>query len=397
MAGYSDSNDGDVSGNHGNHDFWIVKLDENGNIQWQKSLGGTQEDRANSVQQTSDGGFIIAGHSYSHNGDVTENRGVEDFWIVKIDESGNIQWQKSFGGSSQDIALSIQQTSDGNYIVLGRTRSNDGDVIGAHGYLDYWVLKLDESGNIQWHKTLGGNSADTPSSIQQTFDGGFIIAGYSDSNDGDVTNNTDLTNTNFWIVKIDGNGGIQWEKSIGENDVTEMSYAARKTMDGGFIVVGRTAINYNPQTGYGDTWIVKLDNLGVIQWQKIFEGSGYDCAYSIQQTADNGYVFAGNIANIEGNNGEIGANYWILKMSEEIMVIDEHQKTKIYIYPNPVKDILYFSEEFLHIKITDVSGRIVKEVSASSKSVNVSNLAKGVYMITATSKSGKMVSGKFIK
>lgn len=398
VAGYSDSHNGDVSGNHGMHDFWIVKLDENGNIQWQKSLGGTHEDRAHSVQQTSDGGYIVAGYSYSHNGDVTENRGVEDYWIVKLEVNGNIQWQKSYGGSRQDIALSIQQTSDDNYIVLGRTRSNDGDVIGGTGdYLDYWVLKLNESGNILWQKILGGSSSDVPGSIQQTIEGGYIIAGYSSSNDGDVTNNTDLTSTNFWIVKLDENGGIQWEKSIGENNVTEMAYEARQTMDGGFIVIGETAINYNPQTGYDDAWVMKLDSFGVIQWQKIIEGSGFDKAYSILQTADYGYIFAGRISGNEGNNGESGSDFWIVKLSADGMGTQELQNIKISIYPIPVKDILYFSEEVSNIKITDFSGKIVKEIPASGKSVDVYGLTKGVYMITATSKSGKIVSGKFIK
>ncbi|MDR2353872.1 MAG: hypothetical protein LBF22_12115 [Deltaproteobacteria bacterium] len=202
IAGLSLSNDSDVTGNHGKNDSWIVKLDFQGTIQWQKSLGGSDDDETRSIQITSDGGYIIAGESSSNDGDLTGNHGHYDAWIVKLDSQGTIQWQKSLGGSYEDAASSIQITSDGGYIIAGTSTSKDGDVTVNHGEFDAWIVKLDSQGTIQWQKSLGGSEWDVSSSIQITSDGGYIIAGYSRSNDGDVTVNHG--ERDFWIVKLQG-------------------------------------------------------------------------------------------------------------------------------------------------------------------------------------------------
>ena len=136
MAGYTFSNDGDVSGNHGAYDYWVVKLNSSGDILWQICLGGTNVDVAYSIQQTSDGGFIVAGYTCSNEGDVSGNHGNSDYWVVKLNSSGTIEWQKCLGGTDGDYAYSIQQTSDGGFIVAGLTGSNDGDVSGNHGGSD---------------------------------------------------------------------------------------------------------------------------------------------------------------------------------------------------------------------------------------------------------------------
>lgn len=135
---------------------------------------------------------------------MTENQGLWDFWIVKLNNIGDIEWQKSYGGSGWEEAFAVQQTADGGYIVAGESPSNDGDVIGNHGSWDYWVIKLDGSGNLEWQKSLGGSGYDAAHSIQQTSDGGYIIAGRSSSNDGDVTGNHG--SFDFWIVKLAGDG-----------------------------------------------------------------------------------------------------------------------------------------------------------------------------------------------
>src|SRR6185295_4584810 len=159
-------------------------------IEWQKSLGGTSEDESLGIRQTADGGFIIAGESYSSDNDVSGNQGASDYWIVKTDNAGEIQWQKSLGGSSYDVASSVQECSDGGYSVAGFSRSNDGDVTDHHGttsFYDYWIVKLDSVGGIEWQKSLGGTVNEFANSVQESDDGGFVVAGYSASNDGDVT------------------------------------------------------------------------------------------------------------------------------------------------------------------------------------------------------------------
>ncbi|MBK5286119.1 MAG: hypothetical protein JJE25_12025, partial [Bacteroidia bacterium] len=157
--------------------FWVNGFAQAPAIQWQKCLGGTGDDRANSIQQTSDGGYIVAGSALSNDGDVTGQHGYGDYWVVKLDSFGTLQWQKCLGGDTMDYASSIIQTSDGGYIVAGHTRSNNGDVTGNHGSMDYWIVKLNSTGNLQWQKCFGGTSDDRASCIRQTNDGGYIVAG----------------------------------------------------------------------------------------------------------------------------------------------------------------------------------------------------------------------------
>ena len=200
VACFSDSNDGDVTGNHGERDFWIVKLNSAGAMEWQKSLGGSSYDIANSIRQTLDGGYIVGGSSASSDGDVNENKGSFDFWIVKLRCAGNIEWQKSFGGGSRDSVKSIQQTSDGGYIAAGDSSSSDGDVTGHKGYQDIWIVKLDASVNLEWEKTYGVAGSDGANAIQLTTDGSYIVAGYTNLKSGDVTEH--FGSYDYWIVKL---------------------------------------------------------------------------------------------------------------------------------------------------------------------------------------------------
>ena len=322
VAGFSYSNDGDVSGHHGSFyfsDYWIVKLDAAGNIEWQKSLGGVSIESASSIQQISDGGFVVTGYSTSNDGDVSGNHGTYDYWIVKLDPLGNIEWQKSLGGSSYDNAYSIQQTTDEGFVVAGNSSSNDGDVSGNHGYSDYWVVKLDASGNIEWQKCLGGSNGENARSIQQTTDGGFVVAGYSDSNDGDVSGNHG--DVDYWIAKLDTSGNIEWQKCLG-GSLSDYAYSIQQTTDEGFVVAGLTYSNDGDVSGhhgssiYSDYWIVKLDASGSIEWQKSLGGSNGDKAHSIRQTSDGGFVVAGdswsNDGDVSGNHGD--NDYWIVKL-----------------------------------------------------------------------------------
>jgi hypothetical protein len=179
-------------------------------IEWQKCLGGSNWDSASSIQQTSDGDYIVAGFTYSKDGDVSGNHDyygyngyLNDGWVVKLDTSGNLLWQKCLGGSLSDVTSSIQQTSDGGYIVAGKTNSYDGDVSGYHyglfGRYDYWVVRLNPSGNLLWQKCLGGSGYG--SSIEQTSDGGYIVAGSTNSNDGDVSGHQ-VDYDDIWVVKL---------------------------------------------------------------------------------------------------------------------------------------------------------------------------------------------------
>ncbi|MCX6689888.1 MAG: PGF-pre-PGF domain-containing protein [Methanoregula sp.] len=319
IAGYSESHDGDVSGNHGSIDYWIVKLTSNGVIEWQKSLGGSDEDVATSIRQTSDGGYIVAGYSASNDGNVSGNHGGYDYWIVKLSGTGAIQWQKSHGGSGDEKPYSVQQTSDGGYIVAGYSASHDGDVTGNHGGNDDWIVKLSSIGDIQWQKSHGGSGDDEAYSIRETTDGGYIIAGDSASNNGDVSGNHG--EDDYWIVKLTSTGTIQWQKSLGGSDDDE-AYSIWQTTDEGYIIAGYTvssdgdvSINHSDDE-FCDYWIVKLTSTGVIQWERSFGGSDDDIATSIRQTSDGGYIVAGYSASTDGDvSGNHGiADYWLVKL-----------------------------------------------------------------------------------
>jgi hypothetical protein len=332
IAGNSYSSaSGDVTGinngGFGTSDYWVVKLDASRNIVWNKLLGGNSFDMGKSIQQTADGGYIVAGYSSSSaSGNVTEtNHGGNDYWIVKLDGSGNIQWNRLIGGSSTDQAHSVKQTTDGGYIVAGYSISSaSGDVTGTnHGSADYWVVKLDGSGNIIWNRLLGGTLSDQAYDIVQAADGNFVVTGQSSSSaNGDVTS-ANHGGTDYWIVKLDNTGAtILWNKLLGGTG-DDRALNIRQTTDNGYIVAGYSASSANGDVtganhGLTDYWIVKLDGTGNITWNKLIGGDNDDQAYNIKQTIDGGYIVAG-FSRSSANGDVTGVNhgnkdYWIVKL-----------------------------------------------------------------------------------
>jgi len=253
----------------GNSDFWIIKTDENGIEEWNQTYGGNSSDVAHSVQQTSDGGFIIAGFTWSY------GAGNFDIWVVKTDESGNEVWNHTYGGSYFDRAFSIQQTTDGGYIIAGETELN------VTSSEDFWLVKIDEYGNEEWNQIYGGSDKDRAYSVQQTTDGGYIVAGYTES--------YGMGNSDFWIIKTDENGNEEWNQTYG-GDYFDKAYSIKQTTDGGYIIAGYTE-SYG--IGVSDFWIIKTDESGNEEWNQTYGGNYFDRANSIQQTTDGGYIIAG--------------------------------------------------------------------------------------------------------
>jgi hypothetical protein len=189
--------------------------DEPFELQWSKAFGGSKLDNFSCFAATSDGAYVVAATSASNDGDVSGNHGMKDMWVYKIDRSGNILWQTSIGGSSDDEGWSIATNPDNSYIVAGNTNSNDGNVNGNHGGQDIMLVKLSTSGNVIWEKSLGGTGLEFIifSSIVTTNDGGYMLLGNTMSNDGNVNGNHG--GIDFWLVKLDGNGDIMWQKTLG--------------------------------------------------------------------------------------------------------------------------------------------------------------------------------------
>jgi hypothetical protein len=213
IAGYTDSTDGDITTNHGGFDYWVIKLDTHGNLIWQKCLGGSKTDEARSIKQTSDGGYLIGGYTWSDDGDVSGHIGTYDYWIVKLNSSGKILWNKCLGGSSWDYGVSAIETVDNGYFIGGFSISRNGNVTGNHGGFDYWVVKLDSQGDLVFEKSLGGSKDEQLNSAIQTHDGGYLLIGSTESNDGNVTGNHGGSDS--WIVKLDSSGFIEWQKCFG--------------------------------------------------------------------------------------------------------------------------------------------------------------------------------------
>ena len=252
-----------------NLDVYLLKLNSDGSLAWQNTFGGNIDDYALSVQQTTDGGYIVAGATTSF------GAGDCDVYVLKINPDGSLAWEKTFGGNGEDQAASIQQTTDGGYIVAGVTTS-----FGA-GDCDVYVLKINPDGSLAWEKTFGGNGEDQAASIQQTTDGGYIVAG--------VTTSFGAGSCDVYVLKLNSDGSLAWQKTYG-GDAADYASSIQQTTDGGYIVAGVTGLF---ESGSSDAYILKLNSDGSLAWQKTYGGNGYDAASSIQQTTDGGYIVAG--------------------------------------------------------------------------------------------------------
>jgi uncharacterized delta-60 repeat protein len=269
----------------GNAEFWLIKTNSSGTMQWNKTYGGAGKDEAYSVRQTSDGGYIVAGSTESF------GTGSSDFWLVKTNVDGAVQWSKTYGGTSDDFTYSVVQTGDGGYALAGYTNS-----FGA-GSSDFWLVKTNMSGTMQWNKTFGGTGSDRAFSVVQTSDGGYILAG--------ETNSFGAGNLDFWLVKTDSVGTTLWSRTYGGGSL-DVARSVKQTSDGEYIVAGWTN---SFGAGGSDFWLIKTDGLGNQLWSQTYGDIFDEEAYSVHQTSDGGYVVAGTTTSY----GFGGWDFWWVK------------------------------------------------------------------------------------
>jgi len=401
FVGSTDFQNGGVTPNFAGSDYWVVKLSPLGNIEWQKAFGGNGIDDATSIQLTTDGGYIVAGQSNSNNGHITGNHGNYDFWVVKLNSSGNMQWQKSYGGSNIEFSGKIQQTSDNGYIMVGSSLSTDGDVSANQGFRDYWVIKTDSSGNLQWQKTLGGSAGDEGFDVIQMYDGNYVVAGYSASSDKHISGANG--SRDFWIVKLDVSGNTVWKKNFGGSSI-DGAFSVNQTSDGGLIIGGYSqSTDGNISVSYGnlDYWIVKTDALGNLQWQKSLGGSNYDTLQSIQQTSDGGYIMTGDTRSDIGTSVNAGFfDIWVVKLGSNLGIAENENVLKPSLYPNPARDFVNIENlpRETNISITDISGRKLfsNKYSDEKVMINVSSFINGVYIVKVENKGTLILSEKLI-
>lgn len=258
----------------GHFDVWLIKTDENGNLEWEKTFGGPYWDQGNSVQQTSDGGYIITGHI-----------SVEDGWdrkvyLVKTDDTGNLEWESIFGDYFGQVGYSVKQTADGGYIIAG----DKGDMFSGICYL--WLIKIDDSGNMEWDVTFGnGVNQAGGRSVIQTSEGGYVIAGMIDTYPPPYDWWFDA-----WLLKTDESGNLEWETKFGDEESDDYGMSMQQTFDGGYIIAGHAA---NYLTEYKDFYLVKTDDSGNMEWETTYDGSDEEKGCSVQQTSDGGFIIVG--------------------------------------------------------------------------------------------------------
>ncbi|MDR2121531.1 MAG: T9SS type A sorting domain-containing protein [Flavobacteriaceae bacterium] len=461
-----------ISGSSGNPDYFLWKMDEQGHEEWQKSFGGDGLDFLYSINLTTDGGYILGGSSSSGISGIKKDscRGQDDYWILKLNAAGNPEWQKTFGGVGSDKLLSIQQTSDFGYIVGGSSDSpqSEDKTQDTKGSLDFWILKLDKNGNILWQTSLGGEYYDLLRSIKQTQDGGYILAGYSNSLKTGDKSEDNIGEGDYWLVKLSKDGNLLWDKTLGGNkddELTDMILAK----DGGYLLVGSSnsdegGIKTKPNGEGSDIWIIKTDEYGNIDWQQTVDVDQVDTAAKvIQNKRDSNYLIAGSTLTIneqgeslsdyiairldekgnllwkkkiggdrrdllqsaaetrEGNLILAGTSnsgrkadktvethgqtdFWVVKISGDERPDYQEERKWVEVYPNPTERFVnvIIQEELRgqeQIQVYDLSGKLLQQnpVKYRTTPIDLTGYAPGVYVFSITLPTGKTQTVKIIK
>lgn len=469
----AESNNGDVSGNHGGTDLWLLKVDNTGEKEWQKCLGGINLDGISWIENDPTGGYFLAGNTFSNGlidaNQVYGNHGGQDIWVVKVDENGVLEWRKCYGGCDREEVREIKLTRDGNLIVVGGTLSdNTGDVYGAHGNWDAWILKITLKGDLLWQKTMGGIGIDYLYGVEEVDEGNLIFHGLTSSEDGDLTGNSNKGAEDVWVFQLSTNGDNMWSSTFGGSKYDGARGMCTSSADGSIMVLGTSASDDGDVTGAhggNDVWIIQLDATGNLLWQKAFGGSDDESGFDIFQRAENDFIVTGETSSfdgdVEGNHG--GTDALIIKVdkngnlkeqiclggsnndyarssvswnNEEIVVggtassfdgdVSENigqfdvwlvslsvplglkppppntVQFELKVWPNPVHGKIEIETNIAgdkKISFYDSSGKLaqVVDMDGYKKSVDVSALSSGAYLVKAITQEGLDFATKFVK
>lgn len=305
-------------------DVFVIKLDKDGNVLWRRTFGGTGSEEGHFISTTPDGGILITGETYSNDGSFWNEESYlkdKDIFVIKLDKDGKSEWNKIFGGTSEDIGESLTTTSDGGILITGMTYSNDGDFKWMNkGKMDrmntdIFVIRLDKNGNVLWKKTFGGSERESGQSITTTSDGRILITGWTDSYDGDFEGKKKYSRDIF-VINLDKSGSILWKNvGLGCHD----SRSITTTSNGSVLITG------GESDSGSDIFVIKLDKDGKVLWKKVFGGKGKDGGYSITTSLDGSILITGetysNDGDFKGMNKGGGFDYVRKEVSTDIFVI----------------------------------------------------------------------------
>jgi hypothetical protein len=328
FIGFTESADGDLSGNNGMEDLWVAKINASGTVTWSFSYGGTKDDEGYDIAQCTDGSFFVVGWTDSNDGNVSGNHSTSssDLWALHLNSNGTIRKQKCFGGTSDDDGAALSFTTDGNIYFSGTTYSYDGDVSGNHGTYesDVWVLKTDTALNIIGQKCIGGSDYEEGIDMKSTADNGCVIAGRSSSADGDATGYHG--GSDMLVAKLSSSLTIEWAKCFGGSE-TEEGNSVVQLGDGSFAVLGYTSTHntgditgHHGAQGSDDFWLLKLTSSGLLSWAKCYGGSGDDQANGLVATSDGGFAMCGLTNSTDGDvlgfhSAMFAPDIWIAKVN----------------------------------------------------------------------------------
>lgn len=425
--GSSEDNKKDKS--KGGSDFWIIKLNAKGGEEWQKTIGGRGQEELAGIVKTKDGGFVLAGSSASDlSGDKTfKNYGGMDYWIVKIDSKGEIVWQNSFGGSYADELRSITATTDGGYLLGGSSNSADTGTKTQKnlGRNDYYIVKVDEKGQEQWQKTIGGSGDDQLAIVYTDSDGNYLLAGNSNSESGNDKRSNNESGTDFWVLKLDKETReILWQEtyniakvdiitSLVENDDKTIllgGYAQGEVVKGktlkqvqGKQVQGENLKQVQVKKGTDDYVVIKINNKGEELWRRDVGSDGKDVLIKAVETRDGGYLLAGTSKTVLGADGNAKAtgdrsggkgstDFWVVKLKDKDK--KKEQGPKVEAIPNPAMDYTNVIVGFDFTKgtatVVDLAGHTLQQFAITDRTIpiDLTGLPEGIYVVNIKTDKG---------
>lgn len=412
LAGYSHSTDGIVGQNLGDSDGWVVRCNADGEVLWSVICGGSGYDSMDGIKATPDGGFIAVGITASEDGDITTPMGELDVLVMKLDAAGQQEWVKTYGGSLDDFSFDMLATEDGGALVGGSSYSADGHLTTNDGEADAWLLKLDATGAVQWQRSYGGITNDGIRSMAPAPDGGAACVGFTKAGGGDVTGYHGGP-TDAWAIVVDAAGTLVAQRCLGGSETDDgKNIVAVPT--GGYAVAAITDSNngdVGQVNGSFDYWLVRLNEELEPVWETTFGGPGYDSPTGLAWLADGSFALFGSAT---GNGGDVSGNHggmydaWLVLTEPEAVYIPErtHTNQLQLTYDWAGAAVLLQAEGVLHgvgtVEVLASSGaRVVHQVVGLALSevpirVDVSGLAPGHYVVVLTSPNGRR-TGRFVR